>query len=89
MLHHQVVGATVAGDIVQRDDIGMIQRRRRPSFLHEPTFARSIGGLVAPQDLDGDGSVQPRVFGAEHLPHAAGPDRSFDLVGAELRARLH
>jgi hypothetical protein len=54
----------------------------------KPFLAPLVSGLVALQDLDGDGSVQPRVFGVEYLSHAAGTDRSFDLVRADLRAWL-
>ena len=43
------------------------------------------GNLLA-QDLDGDGTVEPRVPRVVHLSHAAGAERADDLVGSEAGA---
>ena len=45
---------------------------------------REVGG----KDLDGDGPVEARVPRAIDLAHAAGAERSGDLVRAEPRARI-
>ena len=46
-----------------------------------------IGGKAGKQNLDGNRAVEPRVVGAIDFAHAAGAERSSDLVRAEFVAR--
>ena len=48
---------------------------------------RRIGGKAGKQNLDGNRAVEPRVVGAIDFAHAAGAERSSDLVRAEFVAR--
>src|SRR2546425_10336726 len=48
---------------------------------------RRIGGKAGKQNLDGNRAVEPRVVGAIDFAHAAGAERSSDLVRAEIFAR--
>src|SRR5689334_22399389 len=75
-LHHQVVRA----DVVQRADVGMIQRSDRPGLAFEALRK------LFPGDFQRDDAVQTRVAGFVHFPHAARADQIEYLVGAELRA---
>ena len=59
-LHHQIIGP----DIVQRTDIGVIERRDDFRFPRK-AFAKLLCG-----DLDGGIARQARVLGAIHLAHA-------------------
>src|SRR5262249_2686074 len=45
-----------------------------------------IAGALGPEHLERDRAAQPRVGGAIDLAHAAGAERSDDLVRAEPRA---
>lgn len=78
VLHDQVVRP----DVVQRANVGMIQRRDRLGL------AREAGAELVSARLDRDGPVEPRVGGAEHLAHPALADGGLDLVRPELRADL-
>ena len=73
-LHHDVGHASRIAHVVDGDDVGMVERGRRPSFLNE-----AIRG-AGRQYFDGDGPRQPRIARAVHLPHSSGAQRSFDLV---------
>jgi len=73
--HHQVVRAYV----VQRADVGMIQRRNAVGFALEPV-GKSLGG-----NLDGDFAIQASVAGPVHLAHSARADGCKDLVRAQAR----
>ena len=74
-LHHQVVRP----DVVQRADVGMVQRGDRARFALEPRAE-----LVA-ADLDRDGALQTRIARGEHVAHATCADRVQEFVGAETR----
>ena len=54
----------------------------------EPLLEVGVSGDVLGEDFDGDGAVEAGVGGFVHFAHTACPDRSDDLVGAELRACL-
>ena len=71
--HHQVVGT----DVVERADIGMIQRRDGARLALEP-----LGELLA-RNLDRDRPAQPRVVRLVDLAHAAGANQRGYFVGTE------
>ena len=75
-LHHEIVGA----DVVERRDVGMIERRDHLRLAREP-LTEFLG-----RDLDGGVARQARVFGAIHLAHPPGADRADDLVDPKFRA---
>ena len=80
-LHHEVVGT----DIVQRADVGVVQRGDGPCLALEPVAE------VLARHLDGDIAPDTRVVRAIDDTHAAGANLRDDLVGAEPVAggRLH
>ena len=67
---------------------GMGERGGCPGFLLEPMKAIDAGRVCGRQDLDRDVTSQPRIAGAIHLAHPAGPHEAEDLVRAEMVARL-
>jgi hypothetical protein len=75
-LHHQVVGSHV----VQRADVGMVQRRDGSGFPLE-AFSEMLGG-----DFDRYVAVEARVGGAVHLSHPALAKMADDLVGPQFVA---
>ena len=44
VFHHQVIGAILVADVVERADVGMIHGRDRPRFLVEALFGLRIFG---------------------------------------------
>ena len=75
--------------VVDRDDVGMAERRGGPRLLLEAAEPIGPGGDRRRQHLDGDVAAEPGVARAEHLAHASGADRRDDLVRAEARAGGH
>ena len=63
--------------------MGMIQAGNGFRFAFEPLPQFGIPGKVRRQNLNGNGSIQTRIFGAIHFAHPAGADRCNDLVGAK------
>ena len=81
-LHHQEWMARRLTDVVNRANIGMIQRRSGARLALE-TLSRSLGRKGLRQNLDGYVAMQPRVPRLIHLAHAALADGGEDLVGAK------
>ena len=81
-LRDDVRRAVVFAEVVDREDAGMVQRRRRARLLLEP--AQPVGVLRERrrQHLDRHLAVQPRVPRPIDLPHPARAERRQDLVGA-------
>ena len=77
-LHGQVVGT----DVVERAEVGMVQRRHRAGLARE-----AIGELLR-RDLYRDLAAEPRVVGAIHVRHPTLAERLEDFVGPQAGARL-
>ena len=75
-LHHQIVRP----DVVKRANVGMIQRRNGPRLTLEALAEVFLG------NLDGNGTLQPRIHGAIHFAHPPGSQLRFDLVRSDLRS---
>jgi hypothetical protein len=76
ILQHQIIRP----DIENLANVGMIQRRYRPSLL-----LKSLA-MLAVQTLDRDDAPQPRIVRFPHFTHAARPDQRNDLVRTESLA---
>ncbi len=61
----------------------MLQCRERPRLTLEARHPVGLVGEDFGNDLQGDVAPKTRVAGAIHLPHAAGPERPDDNVGAQ------
>ncbi len=73
----------VVADVEDRENVGMVQRRRRPGFLREALQAVLIGCEGSWQDLDGYGAVEARVVGAIDFAHSTGTDGRQNFIRAE------
>lgn len=73
--------------IVDRENIGMIERARRSCFLFEPPQAVKITAEVGGQNFDRNFAAQSRVPCTVHFPHAARAQGRDDLVRPEFCAR--
>src|SRR5262245_23725971 len=86
LLHHQEEDPFLAADVVQRADVGMVQRGDALGFPLEAGAELLILGKTLGTNLDGHFPIQASIPGAPHLAHAAGTQRADDLVGAQPRA---
>jgi hypothetical protein len=71
VLHDEEIGASFVPDIVNGDDVGMIEGRRRARLLDEAGGAIPVGQLIGAQQLDGDFTAEPRVARLVHVSNAA------------------
>ena len=76
VLHHQVIRA----DIVERTNVGMIQRRDGVGFALETLAELGVG------NFDRDVAIQARVVRLVHFSHSALADGRKDFIGAEFVA---
>ena len=83
-LHGDEINAVVLGDVMDGDDTGVIQRRRRLRFLNKTAAAIGVVDLFRWEDLDRDQPVEVRVVRFVDDAHAAFADALEDLVVREL-----
>ena len=83
--HHEEPIALLAG-VVDRDDVGVRERRHRLRLGLEAGERVGVIGEVLGQDLDRHVALEAGVAGAVDLPHPAGAERRDDLVRAEAVA---
>ena len=74
-------------DVVDREEVGVVQQRRRPRLLLEARRRSASCAERRRENLDGDVAPEARVPGAVDLAHPSGAERRQDLVGAETGAR--
>ena len=58
-------------DVVDRDDVRVVERRRGPRLVLEPLQARRVGRDLFMENLQGDFAAEPLVPGEVHLSHPA------------------
>jgi hypothetical protein len=80
---HDVRRALMSADVVDRENVRMVERRRGARFLLEARQALDIGRIVVRQHFDGHVAPEPRIAGAIDLAHPTGADRTHDLIRAE------
>ncbi len=80
----QVRLPVVDAEVVDREDVGVVQRAGGARLVLEAAQALRVGGEHLGQHLDGDVAVQPPVARAIHLAHPAGSEGSGDLVGSDV-----
>ena len=77
------VGHAIVSDVVQRADVGVIERRNRARLpLEALAEFRSRRGL-SDDDFDGDDAIETRVAGLVDLAHAAFAELGDDAIGTE------
>ena len=54
--------------VVEHADVGMIEAGDGFGFALEALFADGIRGELLGENFDGDGAVQPRIYGAVNMP---------------------
>ena len=87
-LHHDVGPAVEFADVVDRDDVRVVEQGRQPGLALQALRRGAVGGQFVGDELDGDGPAQARVARLIDLSHAAGSERTDDLVHADTLARI-
>ena len=72
-LRHEIVHAALGSHVVHRQDVGMVQGRRRARFPREPLEAHRVVGDVRRQHLDGHVAPEPGVVRPVDLPIPPAP----------------
>ncbi len=86
-LRDDVGRPVVRADVVDREDVGMVQRGGRPCLLFKAAKAIGVGRESSGQHFDGHIARETGIARPIDLAHPAGAERSQDLVGAKLRTR--
>ena len=79
-LHGDEGAAFLLADVVDRADVGMIERRGGPSFAAKTLQGLRITGHVIGKKLEGDETAQARVLGLVHHAHPAAAKLFQDAV---------
>ena len=85
-LHRDVRGRVGRPDLMNRHDVGVVQRRSGARLLLEALATVGIGRELFRENLDRDFATQPPVARPIDLSHASGAQRDEDLVRSETRA---
>src|SRR5689334_4384618 len=72
---------------MQRANVRMIQAGNRLRFAFETLLANRVGRELYRQNLDCDGTIEPRISRAIHFAHPARSQRSHHLIRSEFAAR--
>ncbi len=86
VLHHEIRGTLDVPDFVNRDDVGVIQRRGGAGLRRKAGDAVGIGRDLLGQELDGHVPAEVVVTGAKHLAHATAAQPRDELVSTQPRA---
>src|ERR1700722_15411644 len=86
-LHNQEFGAVLRADIVEMADVRVIQRGNSTGLALETLLEFGIVGQMSGQNLDGNRSIEARIFGAVDLTHAPGAEWRLNFIGPEFCAR--
>ena len=82
----QVLLTLELADIVDREDVGMIQRRHRLGLALETPSRGRVGPFIS-EEFDRGGTIELRVECAVHDPHATVANEGDDFIRAEMGAR--
>ena len=85
--HHDVCAVAVEPGLVDRDHVGMLDRRRRAQLAQEPAPRLRIVEALGRDDLDRDVAPEAVLAGAVDHAHATAPDRLLDPAAAEQVTR--
>ena len=85
-LHHDERPALVLVDVVDGADVRMVQRRRRAGFAAEALERLAILRRRVRQELEGDETAEPQVFGLVDDAHPALAELRDDAVSRQRAA---
>ncbi len=82
-LHGEEAALEQVADLVDRDDVRVVERRRGARFLLEAPDRVGVAGERGPQQLHRDLAAKPGVVRQVDLAHPAAADQRQHLVGAD------
>src|SRR6185436_18727395 len=85
ILHGDERAAVLLADVVDRADVGMVERRGGPGFTLKAAQGLGITRQIAGDELERHRTVQARIFGFVHHAHPAAAELLEDAV---VRERL-
>jgi hypothetical protein len=86
MLHDEEMDPVLMPDVVERADVGIVQRGDRAGFAVESFAPDGIACVILAEDFDRDGPIEAGVERLIDIAHAALAERRGDLIGAESTA---
>ena len=86
--HRQIEDAVVLAAAVDRDDVGMLERRRQPGLRLEAGHGVRVLRVLGRDDLQCDRALELRVGGLVDQAHPAAVEDAIDAVAGEQRPRL-
>src|SRR5262249_58732064 len=86
-LRDRIEEVSLAAEVVERQDVGMRERRDRSRFVLEAPGELRVARETLRQHLDRNLASEPGVPRAVDLAHPARAERAEDLVGTEAGAR--
>ena len=86
--HRQIEDAVVVAAPVDRDDVGMLERRGQPGLRLEAGHGVRVLRVLGRDDLQGHRALEFRVGGLVDQTHPAAVEDALDAVPGEQRARL-
>ena len=81
--HDEVELPVLLAGAVDRDDVGVVDRRRHPRLALEALAEVGVGGAVGGDQLERDGAPEIELDGAVDDAHAAAPRDRLDPVSTE------
>ena len=78
-----VDGPVLLAGLVQRDDVGVVERGHRPGLAAQALADRPARRHLGLHQLERDRSVEPQLAGAVEDPDAARADDALDLVAGD------
>ena len=84
--HGQVEHAVRLAGVVDRDHVGVVDRRRQPRLRQEALPEDLVLGDLGSDQLQRHLPAEVGVLGEIHDAHAAAPEQGLDAVTAELGA---
>ena len=84
--HGQVKHAVRLAGVVDRDHVGVVDRRRQPRLRQEALPEDLVLGDLGSDQLQRHLPAEMGVLGEIHDAHAAAPEQGLDAVTAELGA---
>ena len=86
--HRQIEDALVLAAAVDRDDVGMLERRRQAGLRLEAGHGVRVLGVLGRDDLQCHRALEFRIRGLVDQAHPAAVEDAVDAVAGEQRARL-
>ena len=89
VLHDDVIGVPILAPVIDRDDIGALERCRCLCLLLEAGSKRRVCCVLGQHGLDSDSTAEDLVKAAVHCRHSACADLVLDRIAATENSVCH